>query len=208
MPNNLQNARFDKRGDKNTNQNQKHDNKSSSIDTQLLNELEGKKNKLFGLIKDDKGFCDGDKARYDVAVLLEDFARLLGCEYLTGGSNKAGITSNSIRNVYDSYIAIKRRFQTNEISLISNSQVSGDLKEKAFEEIRPELIFAKAKVNYLVQRKISELKNSDNDRATKRAYEAFKEFIYISTDKITSSYKQFEAFMDLFETLIGFLKKQ
>jgi len=168
-------------------------------------QLEESKKKLFEMIGDEKGFCDENGIRFDVAKKIEDFAKYLNCVYLQN-TGESGVTSSSIRNIFENYISIRRKFQTYELEMLNNK--IEDSKQKAFERIRPQLIFAKAKVNYLVERKLKEenRRKDDSYYAKQIAYTTFKEFIYLSTNKITTSYKQFEAFMELLETLIAFMK--
>lgn len=197
------------RGNMNGNQ-QKSSQQNNNQKPNFLNDpeylrLEKVKKELFEKIQDQKGFCDESGTRFDLAQNIEDFAKYLNCAYLQNTS-EAGVTSSSIRNIFENYISIRRRYQTYELSMLEHSVE--ERRQKAFEKIKPQLIFAKAKVNYLVERKLKEGSSRKNESyfARQQAYIAFKEFIYLSTNKITTSYKQFEAFMEILEALIAFMK--
>ncbi|ADQ05715.1 hypothetical protein Calow_2212 [Caldicellulosiruptor owensensis OL] len=197
------------KGSRNSNQqrnNQQNQNQQPSFFSDpTYQQLDSSKTELFEKIREEQGFCDENGTRFDVMQKIEDFAKYLNCVYLQN-TGETGVTSSSIRNIFENYISIRRKFQTYELEMLNNR--IKDSKQKAFEKIRPQLISAKAKVNYLVERKLKEGSNRKDDSyyAKQIAYINFREFIKLSTDKITTSYKQFEAFMELLETLIAFMK--
>lgn len=203
-PNNLPHRGNNRNAQNRTATSQNQSSSTLIIDGDKQRELEQNKHDLFELIKDDKGFCDEHGIRYEVAEKIERFAEYLNAAYVQNDSD-VGVTSSSIRNIYDNYISIKRKFQTVQLEQreIEDAETR---KENAFMKIRPELIFAKSKVNYIVERKLKEERNEAEKQIKKLSYNALKEFIDISTSKITTSYKQFEAFMEIFETLLGFMK--
>ncbi|AZT89228.1 type III-A CRISPR-associated protein Csm2 [Caldicellulosiruptor changbaiensis] len=203
-PNNLPHRGNNRNAQNRTATSQNQRSSTLIIDEDKQRELEQNKHDLFELIKDDNGFCDEHGIRYEVAEKIEKFAEYLNAAYVQNDSD-VGVTSSSIRNIYDNYISIKRKFQTVQLEQreIEDAETR---KENAFMKIKPELIFVKSKVNYTVERKLKEERNEAKKQIKELSYNALKEFINISTTKITTSYNQFEAFIKIFETLVGFMK--
>ncbi|MEZ0537627.1 hypothetical protein ACAG39_10325 [Caldicellulosiruptoraceae bacterium PP1] len=177
-------------------------------------ELEEIVKKIFNHINQE-GFYFNEKENFILAENMEHFAKYLNCEFLNN-QKKNGITSSSLRNIYDHYLSIKRNYDIKITENYNNLDYSNNvnlekIKRESFKEIKTQLIFAKAKVNYLVERKIKDLSSNEEEKiALKEVYETLRKFIFDSTKKILeedeNSFIQFEAFLNIFETLVAFMK--
>ncbi|MCX7903895.1 MAG: type III-A CRISPR-associated protein Csm2 [Caloramator sp.] len=161
---------------------------SSNIDN-VLNKLEERVR---------SGFLKDDILDIDVIKLCEDFAKEL---------RDLQISQSSIRNIYDSFKTIQLGLQKEFVKLFSDNL--SDIKKEeaedgAFKRVHPKVKLMKSKANYVLERKIEDKPKFEVQQQNK-GYSSLKRFIFIFVDKISSK-KEFDAFMDLFECVLGNLK--
>ena len=148
-------------------------------------------------------FIDGeDNIKIEIINLIKDAANDL---------NNGGVTRTSVRNVYNAFKDLERQFEQTfiyELSSINieniddgeNNDKIDKIKKESFKTIHPFIKMMDGKIKYLVNRK------NEGNKNIKNGYEVFYDFNSISIDKI-NNYKEFEAFIKIFECLYGFLKK-
>lgn len=153
-------------------------------DDSILNEIKSKVKS--GIIKDDVI----DTSLID---LTEEFALDI---------KEKGISNSSIRNIYDSFKNLQQRLTQEYIKKLSENLLdTKGAENEAFRKIFPMIKLMKSKTFYVLERKAQDEKNV----MTKKSYLALKEFISIFITNIKSK-KEYDAFVDLFECIIGNLK--
>lgn len=113
-----------------------------------------------------------------------------------------GISNSSIRNIYDSFKNLQQRLSQEYIKKLSENLLdTKGAENEAFRKIFPMIKLMKSKTFYVLERKAQDEKNIN----MRKSYLALKEFISVFITNIKSK-KEYDAFVDLFECIIGNLK--